>query len=128
MVPPSSLNTNKPEHRNGKRNSGIDARDAGTKSATRETTPEALGANPQLGKRRQKLWEQIRNSGIDARSSGSKSAIRETTPEALGANPRSGKRCQRRWEQIRDPGNDAKHFQDVPSGRLSALPLDYYII
>ena len=53
---------------------------------------------------------------------------RETTPETLGPNPQLGKRRQRLWEQIRDPGNDAKHFQDVPSGRLSALPLDYYII
>ena len=34
--------------------------------------------NPQLGKRRQRRWEQIRNSGIDARGSGTKSAIRES--------------------------------------------------
>ena len=48
--------------------------------------------NPQLGKRRQRRWEQIRNSGIDARGSGIKSAIREPMPEALGPNPRSGNR------------------------------------
>lgn len=78
-------------------------------NVTRESTPETLGANPQLGKRYQRLWEQIRNSGNDARGSGNKSAIREMTPEALGANPRSGKRRPRRWEQIRNSGNDAKH-------------------
>ncbi len=77
-------------------------------NVTRETTPETLGPNPQLGKRRQRLWEQIRDPGNDAGGSGSKSAIRETMPEALGANPRSGNRCQRRWEQIRDPGIDAR--------------------
>ncbi len=61
-------------------------------NVTRETTPEALGANPQLGKRCPRLWDQIRDPGIDARGSGTKSATRESTPETLGANPRSGKR------------------------------------
>ena len=77
-------------------------------NVTRESTPETLGPNPQLGKRYQRLWEQIRNSGNDTRGAGNKSATRETMPEALGTNPRSGNRRPRRWDQIRNSGNDAR--------------------